>query len=109
MPVPKPRQGGAEHTAQRSTHQVAPPAGSEPVREAGKPATARLADDQAVPMPSPVHRLQAGLAQLTSPEEASPEQERVDTLYPGWFRLAFPLAASAVLWAAILWSVGVIA
>jgi len=104
MPVTKPRQDGADHTAHRSTHQIAPPAGSEPVREAGKPATARLVDDQAVPTPSPVHRLQAGLAQLTSPEEV-----RDDALYPGWFRVAFPLAASAVLWAAILWGFGVIA
>ncbi len=104
MPVPKPRQGAADHTAQRSMPQVAPPPGSEPAREAGKPATARLADDQAVPMPSPVHRLQAGLAQLTSPEE-----ERAEDLYPGWFRVAFPLAASAALWAVILWGFGVLA
>jgi hypothetical protein len=52
MPVTKPRQDGADRPAHRSTQPVAPQAGSEPVREAGKPATARLADDQAVPTPS---------------------------------------------------------
>ncbi|WP_421839117.1 hypothetical protein [Novosphingobium sp.] len=59
---------------------------------------ARLADELAVPAPSPVHQLQAELVQLT----VSPEAE-ADQLYPGWFRLAFPLASSLLLWAAILW------
>lgn len=59
---------------------------------------ARLADELAVPAPSPVHQLQAELVQLTAPAEADAIQ-----LYPGWFRLAFPLASSLVLWAMILW------
>jgi hypothetical protein len=45
--------------------------------------------------------LQAELARLTMPEAAPVEQ-----LYPGWFRLGFPIAASGALWAAILWGVG---
>ena len=100
MPVAQPRQRGADH----STPLAAPQIGTEPARQAEKPAAARLADAEAVPAPSPVHRLQAGLAQLTTPE-ATP----VAGLYPGWFRLTFPLATSAILWAAILWGVGVFA
>lgn len=104
MPVTQPRQEGADHPAPRAASPAAPPAGAEPARQAGKPATAQLADDLAVPTPSPVHRLQAGLAQLTTSEEA-----RAEGLYPGWFRLVFPLAASTMLWAAILWGVGAFA
>jgi hypothetical protein len=73
-------------------------ASSQPSGDAGRPAVARLADDLAVPTPSPVHRLQAGLAQLTTAEAVSQ-----DRLYAGWFRVTFPLVASAALWAAILW------
>lgn len=65
---------------------------------AASASVARLADELAVPAPSPVHQLQAELAQLTHTPEAEAEQ-----LYPGWFRLAFPLASSLLLWAAILW------
>lgn len=76
-----------------------PPAAPEVLRAPASPsATARLADDLAVPAPSPVHQLQAELLQLTLPEAAESEE-----LYPGWFRLAFPIASSALLWAAILW------
>jgi len=59
---------------------------------------ARLADELAIPAPSPVHQLQAELAQLTLPPDPAPEPG-----YPGWFRLGFPLACSVLLWAAILW------
>jgi hypothetical protein len=45
-----------------------------------------------------VHQLQAGLAQLTAPPWPA-----ADPLYPGWLRIAFPLASSALLWAALLW------
>ncbi|GEN99796.1 hypothetical protein NSE01_16290 [Novosphingobium sediminis] len=62
------------------------------------PPSARLIDELAVPAASPVHQLQAELLQLTQPEEPQAEE-----LYPGWFRLAFPIASSAFLWAAILW------
>lgn len=62
---------------------------------------ARLADELAVPAPSPVHQLQAGLIQLTAPPEPVAEQ-----LYPGWFRLGFPILSSALLWAVILWGTG---
>lgn len=61
---------------------------------------ARLADELAVPAPSPVHQLQAELAQLTLPPDRVPEPG-----YPGWFRLGFPLASSVLLWAVILWGV----
>jgi hypothetical protein len=60
--------------------------------------TARLADDLAVPAASPVHRLQAELVQFTRQVEPAAEP-----LYPGWFRLGFPVASSVLLWAAILW------
>jgi len=78
----------ASHAAQRAP-ESAPATPAPP---------ARLADEQAVPAPSPVHQLQAGLAQLTAPPE--PEAE---PLFPGWFRLGFPLVSSVLLWAAILW------
>lgn len=65
---------------------------------AASASVARLADELAIPAPSPVHQLQAELAQLTLTPEAEAEQ-----LYPGWFRLAFPLASSFMLWVAILW------
>lgn len=63
--------------------------------------TARLADELAVPAPSPVHQLQAELLQRTALAEVEAEAP-----YAGWFRLAFPLASSALLWAGILWGVG---
>lgn len=78
-------------------------AGAELARDAAKPAAARLADVSAVPAASPVHRLQADLAQLTAPLDA-----RAEGLYPGWFRVSFPLGASVLLWAAIIWGLGVI-
>ena len=104
MSVTQPRPERAEHLAPHEATVVSLAARTRAAREAGKPETARLADDRAVPTPSPVHRLHANLAQLTSAEQAP-----VEGLYPGWFRLAFPLSASALLWAAILWGVGVFA
>lgn len=83
--------------------QGAPRAGAELALDATKPVAARLADDSAVPAASPVHRLQADLAQLTTPADA-----RAEGLYPGWFRISFPLGASALLWAAIIWGFGTI-
>ncbi len=100
MSAARPLPEGADGAAPRA----AQPASADPLREAGKPAAARLADDLAVPAPSPVHRLQADLAQLTTPEAVA-----ADRLYPGWFRLIFPLSASAMLWAVILWGVAVFA
>jgi hypothetical protein len=61
-------------------------------------APARLADDPAVPATSPVHRLQAGLTELTSPPDLFAEE-----LYPGWLRVAFPVVSSVLLWGTILW------
>jgi len=83
---------------------VAPPAGEAPAEELEKFVAARLAHAKAAPTPSPVHRLQAELARLTPAEDVSAER-----LYPGWFRLAFPLVTSGLLWVAILWGTGVIA
>lgn len=60
---------------------------------------ARLAGAGDRPVHSPVHRLQSELAVFEAPERQAHH-------YPGWFRLAFPVASSAVLWAAILWGVG---
>jgi len=95
MPVAQPRPESAVSAVSAAFPEAAPGA-----REAPQPPApaARLADDLAVPAPSPVHQLQAGLVQLTIP--GAPETE---PLYPGWFRLGFPLAASALLWAGILW------
>lgn len=97
MPAAQPRPERAVSAAP-----AAPPA---PAREAppappSGAAVPRLADELAVPAPSPVHQLQAELVQLTTPPDAETEQ-----LYPGWFRLAFPLGSSLLLWAAILWGV----
>ncbi|WP_298189274.1 hypothetical protein [Novosphingobium sp.] len=95
MPAAKPRPESAV-----SARLAASPAAAPGRRESTPSAapTARLADDLAVPAPSPVHKLQAGLVHLTTP--AAPQAE---PLYPGWFRLGFPLGASVLLWAGILW------
>jgi len=61
----------------------------------------RLADAHDGFVVSPVHILQSGLHVLAE-EGGEPQIEK----YPGWFRLGFPLLASSMLWAAILWSVG---
>ncbi len=55
-----------------------------------------------------MHRLQAELAQLTTPPEAVAGLA-AEVAYPGWFRICFPLASSLLLWAAILWGVSGIA
>lgn len=99
MPVAQPSHEVARTVASRDT----PNASGERARDAKKPAVARLADDFAVPAASPVHRLQANLAQLTAPADP-----RAEGLYPGWFRIGFPLGASALLWAAIIWGLGAI-
>lgn len=64
-------------------------------------AAPRLAGDTDAFVASPVHRLRSGLAVLEDLEF----EARADR-YPGWFRIGFPLTSSALLWAAILWSVG---
>ncbi len=90
---PRPKSASSEGSAARPAAKpetFAAPAPSSPA--------ARLADELAVPAPSPVHQLQAELVQLTIPPNTDAEPR-----YPGWFRLAFPLASSALLWAAILW------
>lgn len=63
----------------------------------------RLAGEADRHVESPVHRLQQGLAVL---EDLTPD--RAEERYPGWFRLAFPLSVSALMWAGILWGVGLI-
>ncbi len=100
MPVARPVREAIDAAMLRHPSAAAP----EPSGEAGRPAVARIADDLAVPAPSPVHRLQADLVQLTAREEVCDER-----LYPGWFRVTFPLAASATLWAAIIWGIGQLA
>ncbi|WP_421848370.1 hypothetical protein [Novosphingobium sp.] len=95
MPAAQPRPESAVSATPAVPPGAAPGARPAP---ASASAAARLADELAVPAPSPVHQLQAELAQLTAPPDPDAEQ-----LYPGWFRLAFPLVSSALLWAAILW------
>lgn len=95
MPAAQPRPESARPAASAQS----PAAGPEPLRvPASTASAARLADELAFPARSPVHKLQAELLKLTTPEQV-PDEE----LYPGWFRLGFPLASSALLWAAILW------
>ena len=105
MPVAQPRPESAVSAVSAAFPDAAPGA-----REAPQPPApaARLADDLAVPAPSPVHRLQAELAQLTTPPEAVAGLA-AEVAYPGWFRICFPLASSLLLWAAILWGVSGIA
>ncbi len=95
MPAVQPRPESPASARSVVPSAIAPQAHDAP---ASSSSVARLADELAVPAPSPVHQLQAELVQLT----VSPEAE-ADQLYPGWFRLAFPLASSLLLWAAILW------
>ena len=99
MPVVQPH---PEDAVPAAAH-AAPRAGADASRDATKPVAARLADDSAIPAASPVHRLQADLAQRTAPLDA-----RAEGRYPGWFRIGFPLGASVLLWAAIIWGLGVI-
>ncbi len=76
---------------------VSDQAGFAPEAEAAR--SARLAGVGDAPVYSPVHRLQSELAIFEAPERDSDH-------YPGWFRVSFPIASSAALWAAILWGVG---
>ena len=55
MPVARPVREAIDAAVLRHPSAAAP----EPSGEAGRPAVARIADDLAVPAPSPVHRLQA--------------------------------------------------
>lgn len=101
MPVAQPRPESAISAAPAAPPAAAPEAARTPIPIS--PA-ARLADELALPAPSPVHQLQAELVQLTAPPQAEEE-----VLYPGWFRLAFPLGSSLLLWAAILWGASFLA
>ena len=97
MPAAQPRPDSAIPAASEAPFSGAPDArGAMPVAAA----QARLADELAVPAPSPVHQLQAELIQRTAPDETVAEP-----LYPGWLRVAFPVGSSLVLWAAIVWGV----
>ncbi len=95
MPAAQPRPKCADSAVPVAPSAAAPGARLAP---ASSPTAARLADELAVPARSPVHQLQAELVQRTTP--ADPDAL---PLYPGWFRIAFPLTSSALLWAAILW------
>lgn len=68
-----------------------------PAPEPEKRSAPRLADQEDPFVASPVHALVSGLTILEDSEN-EPDEFR----YPGWFRLGFPLASSALLWAAIL-------
>jgi hypothetical protein len=59
----------------------------------------RLAADHDAFVVSPVHAMHDNLWALT---EDAPEDPVA--LYPGWFRLAFPLLASGGLWVMIFWA-----
>lgn len=66
---------------------------------------ARLAGDGDIPVTSPVHRLQHELSILEQGEVQSHALATGVQLYPGWFRVAFPVGTSALLWAAIIWGI----
>lgn len=95
MPAAQPRRESADPAALTVPQAAAPEVRSAP--PSASPA-ARLADELAVPARSPVHQLQTELLQLTLPEHIAPED-----IYPGWFRLAFLIASSVLVWAAIIW------
>lgn len=65
-----------------------------PAADLDEHARPRLAGQHDSYVASPVHGLQAGLAVFEGVVEPAAEAR-----YPGWFRLGFPIAASAVLWA----------
>lgn len=109
MPAARPRPEDAVSAVSPALPEAGQAAPRQPAGEATQPLSpARLADDLAVPAPSPVHRLQAELAQLTTPPETVAGLA-AEVAYPGWFRICFPLASSLLLWAAILWGVSRIA
>jgi hypothetical protein len=71
----------------------------EPEADARAQPRAVGADDAFVA--SPVHKMHRNLwAFAENPPEASVR------LYPGWIRLAVPLACSAALWGLIFWALG---
>ncbi|NML93223.1 hypothetical protein [Novosphingobium olei] len=75
----------------------------DPAGEAAR--VARLAGDGDVPIVSPVHRLQHELSMFERGEVAAAAAADGEYRYPGWFRVAFPVGASAVLWSAIIWGI----
>lgn len=68
---------------------------------------ARLAGEGDVAVVSPVHRLQHELAifEQGAAMAGGAQVARRPDLYPGWFRVGFPIGASALLWAAIAWGI----
>ncbi len=105
MPVARPRSEDPVSAAPAAPPEAGQTAPRAPAREQADPlAPARLADELAIPAPSPVHRMQAELAQLAAPAPAGTDLPE-EAVYPGWFRVCFPLAASALLWTAIAWGI----
>jgi hypothetical protein len=68
--------------------------------------SARLAVDHDAFVASPVHRLQSELSAFAAGGEMA--ETAVVEKYPGWFRLGFPVAASGLLWFAIVRLVGLV-
>jgi len=64
----------------------------------------RSANGGEIPVPSPVHRLQAEIAALGELQDLAREEK-----FPGWLRMAVPVGASVLLWGGIAWVAGLIA
>ena len=82
---------------------TATPRSFDPEGEAAR--VARLAGEGDVAVVSPVHRLQHELSIFESADQSGVRAVRPPDLYPGWFRVGFPVGISAMLWAAIIWGI----
>jgi hypothetical protein len=63
----------------------------------------RPASGVEVPVPSPVHRLQAEIAAFGEIQDLASEDK-----LPGWMRVIAPVGASVLLWGGIAWIVGLV-
>jgi hypothetical protein len=72
-----------------------------PERQGNQPVLPRAATRYDGFVASPVHAMHDNLWAFA---EDLPQGEQA--LYPGWFRLAFPLVASGALWVMIFWMLG---
>ena len=86
-----------------SLRPAAPERFLDPEGEAAR--AARLAGDGDVPVVSPVHRLQHELSIFEGAAPMAARAVRPADLYPGWFRVGFPVGVSVMLWTTILWGI----
>jgi hypothetical protein len=72
-----------------------------PERQGPEPVRPRVATRYDGFVASPVHAMHENLWAF-----ADEAPQPVQGLYPGWFRLTFPLSASGALWVLIFWTLG---